>query len=108
MFSSVKFLEAWDVMQTNGYDDLTEGPEEGWLGYYSLDKQGKMSGTSLKTLISDNSEAGLVWTDPEADPFICGHRGHASASCGFTFSDCMERVLAGGACNGEGSGPGHF
>ena len=35
---SVKFLEAWDIMATNGYTDLEAGPEAGWLGYYSLDK----------------------------------------------------------------------
>ena len=51
-------------MATNGYDSLTDGPEEGWLGYYSLDQQGKMEGASLKTMIEENAEAGLVWTDP--------------------------------------------
>ena len=51
-------------MATNGYDSLTDGPEEGWLGYYSLDQQGKMEGASLKTMIEENAETGLVWTDP--------------------------------------------
>ena len=51
-------------MSTNGYDSLTDGPEEGWLGYYSLDQQGKMEGASLKTMIEENAETGLVWTDP--------------------------------------------
>ena len=51
-------------MSTNGYDSLTDGPEEGWLGYYSLDQQGKMEGANLKTMIEENAETGLVWTDP--------------------------------------------
>ena len=29
-------------MATNGYDSLTSGPEAGWLGHYSLSKQGKL------------------------------------------------------------------
>ena len=56
-------------MSTNGYDSLTDGPEEGWLGYYSLDQQGKMEGASLKTMIEENAEAGLVWTDPTVRSF---------------------------------------
>ena len=56
-------------MATNGYDSLTDGPEEGWLGYYSLDQQGKMEGTSLKTMIEENAETGLVWTDPTVRSF---------------------------------------
>ena len=59
----MKFLEAWDVMATNGYSGLTEGPEEGWLGYYSLDNQGKMEGESLVSLIEQAGDSGLVWTD---------------------------------------------
>ena len=95
-------------MATNGYDSLTSGPEAGWLGHYSLSKQGKLEDVSLETLISVNSRSGLVWTDPAADPHICGHRGHAAASCGFTFSDCIERVVQGGVCQGDGSGPGNM
>ena len=32
------FLDAWVLMTSNGYDtgELAEGPQEGWLGYYSL------------------------------------------------------------------------
>ena len=56
-------------MATNGYDSLTDGPEEGWLGYYSLDQQGKMEGASLKTMIEENAETGLVWTDPTVRSF---------------------------------------
>ena len=33
---SKRFMEAWDIMATNGYSDLTEGPASGWFGYYSL------------------------------------------------------------------------
>ena len=59
----MKFLEAWDILATNGYSSLTEGPEAGWLGYYSLDKQGRMDEVSLESLIAENADTGLVWTD---------------------------------------------
>ena len=103
---AVKFLEAWDIMATNGYSSLTAGPEAGWLGYYSLNKQGKLAGTSLASLIAEKAEDGLVWTDPKADPYICGHRGHFQTSCGFTFSHYIEKNLAGENCEGNGMGPG--
>ena len=93
-------------MATNGYSSLTEGPEAGWLGFYSLNKQGKMDGVSLASLIEQHAEDGLVWTDPEADPYICGHRGHFQTSCGFTFSHYIEKNLAGENCEGNGMGPG--
>ena len=37
-----KFLEGWQIMTSNGYskNDLVEGPQNGWLGYHSLSKQG--------------------------------------------------------------------
>ena len=62
---TVKFLEAWDIMATNGYSSLSAGPEAGWLGFYSLNKQGRMDGVSLASLIAENADTGLVWTDPE-------------------------------------------
>ena len=77
---SGKFLEAWDLMATNGYTslrygpgpgwftDLEEGPQAGWLGHYSLDKADRLGpGDSLESLIAGAGEAGLVWTDPEVD-----------------------------------------
>ena len=77
---SGKFLEAWDLMATNGYTslrqgpgpgwftDLEEGPQAGWLGHYSLDKAGRLGpGDSLESLIAQAGEGGLVWTDPEVD-----------------------------------------
>ena len=102
----VKFLEAWDIMATNGGEGLVEGPEEGWLGYYSLDKQGRLQEETLSNLISLHAETGLEWTDREADPYICGHRGHFKTSCGFTFSECIEKNVAGEGCEGDGGGPG--
>ena len=51
-------------MATNGYDSLSEGPEEGWLGYFSLNKQGKLEEESLASLIEQNADNGLVFTDP--------------------------------------------
>ena len=93
-------------MARNGYPSLTAGPEEGWLGYYSLTKQGKLAGVSLESLIAENAESGLVWTDPQADPYICGHAGHSKTSCGFTFSHCIEKNVAGEKCEGDGIGEG--
>ena len=108
-------------MQKNGYSDLTEGPEAGWLGYYSLDKQGRMAGASLGDLITAAGAEGLVWTDPQvhtakhattttilltvqADPTVCGHNGHHRTSCGNTFSQCLSSNRAGKACEGSGMG----
>ena len=34
------FLEGWQQMTSNGYDDLVEGPDNGWMGHYSLTQQG--------------------------------------------------------------------
>ena len=103
---TVKFLEAWDIMQRNGYPSLTAGPEAGWLGYYSLDKQSRMAGVSLESLIAENADTGLVWTDPQTDPYICGHSGHFLSSCGQTISHCIGLYMAGKTCAGEGMGPG--
>ena len=75
---SGKFLEAWDLMATNGYTslrqgpgwftDLEEGPQAGWLGHYSLDKAGRLEGgDTLESLIAAAGEAGLVWTDDKVD-----------------------------------------
>ena len=61
---SIRFMEAWDIMASNGYTDLTEGPFSGWFGYYSLKKQGKNS-RKLKKLEAQTNNRGLVWTDPE-------------------------------------------
>ena len=102
----MKFLEAWDIMASNGYSSLTAGPEAGWLGFYSLDKQGRMADVSLASLIAEHADTGLVWTDPQADPYICGHSGHFFTSCGLTFSHCIGRNVAGEACVGDGMGTG--
>ena len=34
-----KFLEGWQQMTSNGNEDLRDGPENGWFGYYSLAQQ---------------------------------------------------------------------
>ena len=94
-------------MAKNGYSSLTAGPEAGWLGFYSLDKQGRMAGVSLESLISEKADTGLVWTDPQTDPYICGHRGHFVTSCGLTFSHVINSTVNGdGQYQGAGMGPG--
>ena len=104
----MKFLEAWDLMATNGYSSssLTAGPEAGWLGFYSLNKQGRLAGLSLESLIAEKADTGLVWTDPQADVYICGHLGHVGTSCGLTFSNVISTFLSGGKYSGHGMGPG--
>ena len=88
----MKFLESWDIMASNGYS--------------SLDKQGRMDGVSLESLIAENADSGLVWTDPQTDPYICGHSGHFLSSCGHTFSHCIGLNVAGEKWEGDGMGPG--
>ena len=34
------FLEAWQRMQANGYQDLKEAHQNSWLGYHSLTNSG--------------------------------------------------------------------
>ena len=62
---AVKFMEAWDMMATNGYTDLTAGPRSGWFGYYSLMKQGRQD----EDLEAQMKNGGLVWTDPKVNFF---------------------------------------
>ena len=42
----------------------------------------------------------------QADPYICGHKGHFQTSCGLTFSKCYELFDTIGKCEGNGMGPG--
>ena len=34
------FLETWQKMQANGYDNLTDGPKSSWIGYSMLQDAG--------------------------------------------------------------------
>jgi len=90
-----KFFEGWDIMTSNGYseDELVDGPENGWFGYNSLVDQ-DVNIENFETYIRDNSP---VWfTSPKADPWICGHRGHAATTCGIRFSKYFELQSKGG------------
>ena len=35
------FLETWQKMQANGYDNLADGPKSSWIGYSMLPEAGK-------------------------------------------------------------------
>jgi len=99
-FFAEKFLEAYDMMTVNGYlaSDLKDGPQNGWFGHYSLSQQGINVG-DFNAYIASN--APVTFTDKKTDPYICGHRGHASTSCGIRFSRYFE--IADGRYNsGEG------
>lgn len=62
---SVKFFEAWDIMQKNGYPTgLKEGPFSGWFGSYSLKKQGR---TDIEALKAEMGNGGIVFTDPKVN-----------------------------------------
>lgn len=100
-----KFLEAWDMMTTNGNDGLVDGPQSAWFGHYSLTKQGIELG-DFESYIDDNKP--LKFTDPAVDPTICGHKGHFQTSCGLTFSKCYEMYDTTGMCSGNGMGPGIY
>jgi len=95
------FLEAWQQFTSNGYtaDDLVDGPDNGWLGYNSLAKQG-ISINNFEEFIEQNKP--VTFTDPKADPYICGHRGHSSNSCGIRFSTGAKTGLYGGPGDGPG------
>merc|ERR1711892_320682 len=100
-----KFLAAWQMMTSNGYSegDLEDGPHSGWLGHYSLAQQG-LDIPDFETYIAEN--APVTFTDPTADPFICGHLGHFTSSCGVRYSTCLNMYKSGGKCVSRGEGPG--
>jgi len=100
-----KFLAAWQMMTSNGYSegDLEDGPHSGWLGHYSLAQQG-LDIPDFETYIAEN--APVTFTDPTADPFICGHLGHFTSSCGVKYSTCLNMYKSGGKCVSRGEGPG--
>jgi len=82
-----KFLESYGMMISNGYSKLNDGPQNGWLGYYSLSQQGIDVG-DFTSYIAANSP--VTFTDKNTDPWICGHRGHSTISCGVRFSKYFE------------------
>lgn len=63
-----RFLEGWQGMTANGYnmEDLVDGPQNGWLGYYSLDQQGVVM-ADFETYIAENSP--VTFTDPTVRTF---------------------------------------
>jgi len=89
-----KFLEGWHQMTINGYceEDLVAGPENGWMGHYSLTQQG-VEIEDFEAYISEH--APVDFTDVQADPWVCGHRGHATTSCGYRFSRFFELAKTG-------------
>ena len=57
------FLEGWHQMVINGYteEELVDGPQNGWMGYYSLSQQGVQI-DDFESYIADN--APVTFTDP--------------------------------------------
>ena len=60
---AAKFLEGWQQMTSNGYSDeeLVDGPQNGWMGYYSLSQQG-IEIDDFEAYIDANSP--VTFTDP--------------------------------------------
>jgi len=83
------FMDAWQMMTSNGYSgsELNVGPQNGWMGHFSLSQQGIELG-DFEAFIAEN--APVTFTDKNADPWVCGHRGHNVVSCGVTFSKYFE------------------
>ena len=100
-FFAEKFMEGWQEMASNGYaTELEDGPESSWLGHYSLSQKLKKQGGSItpdfESYIQDNKP---VWfTDADADPWICGHRGHASTTCGVRFKEYFAKARSRPEC----------
>ena len=100
-------MEGWQNMTSNGYADgeLEDGPESSWFGHYSLVQKLKKQGGAIEpdfaTYIQNNKP---VWfTDADADPWICGHRGHAPdhrGTCGVRFKEYYEAARARTECFG--------
>lgn len=63
------FLDTFHKMQANGYSKLEDGPQESWLGYYSLEGQ-NMDVGNYENYVKEH--APLVFTDKNARPQKCG------------------------------------
>jgi len=82
------FLDAWQLMQSNGDVELIDAHRTSWLGHYSLKKAGKSVWKNFDKYIEYH--APLVFTSPEADPFICGNWGQPINSCGYHVSEFKQ------------------
>ena len=60
------FLEGWQQMTTNGYTDidLVDGPDNGWLGHYSLTQQGIKEHLKMNFADYIAEKAPVTFTDP--------------------------------------------
>ena len=66
-FWSKKFLRGWYQMTTNGQNNLVEGPENGWLGYYSLTQQHKTEHLQMSFADYIGQNAPVTFTDPKVN-----------------------------------------
>ena len=80
---AAEFLEGWMVMINNGYTNLTDGPQNGWLGYAALENRVDIE--DYEAYIAENSP--LVFTDPNVEPWFCGHHGGSSHFCGYKMKE---------------------
>ena len=63
---AIEFLSGWHQMTTNGYadSDLVDGPENGWLGYYSLTQQSGNENLQMSFADYIAENAPVTFTDP--------------------------------------------
>jgi len=65
------FMEAFPRMQSIGYTDLKDGPDNSWLGYYTLEDMGANIGNDFAGYIENNKP--LVFTKENIDPYVCAN-----------------------------------
>jgi len=88
------FLDAWQQMMNNGYSSLIDGPQNSWLGHYTIKgRNGDFEDYAIfegdfEQFILDN--APLVFMNPNADPFLCGNNGGPTSKCGHYVSEYAE------------------
>ena len=74
---AIEFLSGWHQMTTNGYakEDLADGPENGWLGYYSLTQQSGNENLFEKMSFADyiSENAPVTFTDPAVNIYSIGN-----------------------------------
>jgi len=89
------FLDSWVIMTSNGASDLKDGPENSWLGHYTIKghpndfEDYDIFEKDFGKFIEKNNP--LVITDPNADPFLCGHWGREQDRCGHHVSEYDDR-----------------
>merc|ERR1712226_926701 len=65
-------------MQATGYTDLKDGPQNSWMGYYTLLDMDADIGNDYEEFIRENNP--VVFTKESVDPYVCGHQANRCAT----------------------------